>query len=154
MILDTSDWNPHEIRREIHLQFARRGGARPAMTVSLVSFGFKYGIPYGSDLLFDARFLPNPHFVPSLREQTGRDPEVRRYLEEQEEFGELLDRLVDLLGYLLPRYRRELRSYVSVAIGCTGGQHRSVALVEALEDRLGEAGWPVRVQHRDAAPPS
>ena len=155
MILDTSGWNIHEIRREIYRQFARRSGAQtgPSMVVSLISFGFKHGIPYGTDLLFDVRFLPNPHFVPSLREQTGRDPEVVAFLEEQPEYGELIDRLVDLLGYLLPRYRREHRSYVSIAIGCTGGQHRSVALVEEIERRLAAEGWPVRTSHRDAPAP-
>ena len=121
------------------------------MVVSLVSFGFKYGIPYGTDLLFDVRFLPNPHFVPGLREQTGQDEEVLAYLDRQPDFGELVERLADLLVYLLPRYRRENRSYLSVAIGCTGGRHRSVAVAERLSKALEEREWPARVIHRDIA---
>jgi UPF0042 nucleotide-binding protein len=121
------------------------------MTVSVVSFGFKRGIPYGTDLLFDVRFLPNPHFVPGLREQTGQDEAVLAYLEAEPDFGELVARLKDLLLYLLPRYRRENRSYLSVAIGCTGGRHRSVAVAERLAVELTAAGWPVRLIHRDCA---
>ena len=117
-------------------------GEEPGMVVSLVSFGFKHGIPYGTDLLFDVRFLPNPHFVPGLREQTGQDAGVRDYLDRQPDFAELVGRLTDLLAYLLPRYRRENRSYLSVAIGCTGGRHRSVAVAERLRLalRTGVAG--------------
>ena len=119
------------------------------MVVSLVSFGFKHGIPYGTDLLFDVRFLSNPHFVPGLREQTGRDPAVQEYLERQPEYGELVERLAALLLYLLPGYRRENRSYLSIAVGCTGGRHRSVAVCERLRMELDAAGWPARVIHRD-----
>jgi len=121
------------------------------MVVSLVSFGFKYGIPYGTDLLFDVRFLPNPHFVPGLREQTGQDEDVRTYLDREPDFAELVKRLADLLSYLLPRYRRENRSYLSVAIGCTGGRHRSVAVCERLKGELDTRGWPARLIHRDIA---
>lgn len=149
MVLDTSEFSIHETRSLIYREFAQEPGYEPAMIVSLVSFGFKHGIPYGSDLLFDTRFLPNPHFVPGLREQTGQDPEVEEYLNSQDEFKEVVDRLMDLLLYLLPRYRRENRSYLSVAIGCTGGRHRSVAVVEHLSRRLSDAGWPVRRIHRD-----
>ena len=150
MVFDTSEWTIHEVRRQVYAEFAPHDAADPAMTVSLVSFGFKHGIPYGSDLVFDVRYLPNPHFVPGLREKTGEDPEVQSFLGEQEEFGELIDRLSDLLLYLLPRYRRENRSYLSVAIGCTGGKHRSVASVIGLEERLRDAGWTVRLLHRDS----
>jgi UPF0042 nucleotide-binding protein len=100
--------------------------------------------------LFDVRFLDNPHFEPDLRPQTGRDPAVREYLEARPEYGELIDRLADLLLWLLPRYRREHRSYLTVAIGCTGGRHRSVAVAEALKARLAAEGWSVRLSHRDA----
>jgi UPF0042 nucleotide-binding protein len=116
-----------------------------------VSFGFKYGIPYGTDLLFDVRFLPNPHFVPGLREQTGQDGDVLAYLDRQPDFEELVVRLADLLTYLLPRYRRENRSYLSVAIGCTGGRHRSVAVAERLCKALEQQAWPARLIHRDVA---
>jgi UPF0042 nucleotide-binding protein len=121
------------------------------MQVSLVSFGFKHGIPYGTDLLFDVRFLPNPHFVAGLRERTGQEQPVLDYLEATPDFAEVNTRLADLLAFLLPRYRQENRSYVSVAVGCTGGRHRSVAVVERLKEALDEAGWPARVIHRDVA---
>ncbi|HEY4562636.1 MAG TPA: RNase adapter RapZ, partial [Thermoanaerobaculia bacterium] len=149
MVFDTSGWSIHEIRSQVYREFASNPGEEPGMVVSLVSFGFKHGIPYGTDLLFDVRFLPNPHFVPGLREQTGQDEGVRSYLDRQPDFGELVGRLTDLLAYLLPRYRRENRSYLSVAIGCTGGRHRSVAVAERLKAALEEQGWPARVIHRD-----
>jgi UPF0042 nucleotide-binding protein len=151
LVLDTSEWSIHEIRTHVYREFSGDPGGEPGMVVSLVSFGFKYGIPYGTDLLFDVRFLPNPHFVPGLRVQTGQDAGVQEYLDEQPDFAELLDRLTDLLLYLLPRYRRENRSYLSVAIGCTGGRHRSVAICERLKVRLEEKGWPARLIHRDMA---
>jgi UPF0042 nucleotide-binding protein len=151
LVLDTSEWSIHEIRTHVYREFSGDPGGEPGMVVSLVSFGFKYGIPYGTDLLFDVRFLPNPHFVPGLRVQTGQDAGVQEYLDEQPDFAELLDRLTDLLLYLLPRYRRENRSYLSVAIGCTGGRHRSVAICERLKARLEEQGWPARLIHRDMA---
>jgi len=148
LVFDTSQWNVHEIRSKVNHAFATHAqGAE--MVVSLVSFGFKYGVPTGSDLLFDVRFLPNPHFVPELRPLTGRDPAVLSYLEAQPDYVELVDRLSELLLYLLPRYKKENRSYLSVAIGCTGGRHRSVAIVESLRQRLGAAGWDPRLRHRD-----
>ncbi|HEX9944063.1 MAG TPA: RNase adapter RapZ [Thermoanaerobaculia bacterium] len=150
-VLNTSEWSIHEIRSQVYREFASSPGEEPGMVVSLVSFGFKYGIPYGTDLLFDTRFLPNPHFVPGLREHTGQDVEVLAYLDRQPDFGELVERLLDLLLYLLPRYRRENRSYLSVAVGCTGGRHRSVAICERLKGLLDERGWPARVIHRDIA---
>jgi UPF0042 nucleotide-binding protein len=119
------------------------------MVISLVSFGYKFGIPYGTDLLFDVRFLPNPHFVPGLRERSGRDAEIRDFLGALPEYGEFLRRLEEFVVYLLPRYGQENRSYLSIAIGCTGGRHRSVAIAEALGERLEGAGWPVRIIHRD-----
>ena len=152
LVFDTSEWSIHEIRTQVYREFASQPGEEPGMVVSLVSFGFKHGIPFGTDLLFDVRFLPNPHFVPGLREQTGQDEAVREYLDRQPDFAELVDRLADLLIYLLPRYRRENRSYLSVAIGCTGGKHRSVAVSERLKSRLDESGWPeARLIHRDIA---
>jgi UPF0042 nucleotide-binding protein len=149
MVFDTSEWTIHEIRSQIFREFSERPGEGPALVVSLVSFGFKHGIPHGTDLLFDLRFLPNPHFVPGLREQTGQDAPVRDYLEAQAEYGETLTRLADLLEFLLPRYRRENRSYLTIAVGCTGGRHRSVCMVEDLRRRLEKDGWAVRTVHRD-----
>jgi len=149
LLIDTSDCSIHEIRTQVYRDFATGAETEPGMVVSLVSFGFKHGVPKGTDLLFDVRFLANPHFVPGLREQTGQDREVQEYLERQPEYGELGDRLTDLLAFLLPRYRRENRSYLSVAIGCTGGRHRSVAVAELLKGRLEALGWPARLIHRD-----
>jgi len=151
MVFDTSEWSIHEIRTQVYREFASRPDEEPGMVVSLVSFGFKHGIPYGTDLLFDVRFLANPHFVPGLREKTGQDDAVREYLERLPDFAELVERLADLLLYLLPRYRSENRSYLSIAIGCTGGRHRSVAVAERLKAKLDERGWPARLIHRDIA---
>ncbi|MEA2691348.1 MAG: RNase adapter protein RapZ [Acidobacteriota bacterium] len=149
LLIDTSACSIHEIRAQVYREFATTPGEEPGMVVSLVSFGFKHGIPYGTDLLFDVRFLSNPHFVPGLREKTGQDPAIQEYLGRQAEYPELIDKLVDLLAFLLPRYRRENRSYLSVAIGCTGGRHRSVAVAEALQGRLEALAWPARLIHRD-----
>lgn len=149
MVIDTSDWSIHQVRRHIYREFTDYPGEEPDLVVSLVSFGFKYGIPHGTDLLFDVRFLPNPYFIPELKEATGLDGPVQGYLEGEEEFGELLQHLTNFLLFLLPRYRRENRSYLTVAIGCTGGRHRSVASVERLAALLDDQGWAVRVLHRD-----
>lgn len=149
LVLDTSDWSIHDIRSLVFREFGRESGAEPSMVVSLLSFGFKYGAPPGVDLMFDVRFLPNPHFVPELRPRAGSEPEVLDFLDRQADFGDLVDRLADLLRFLLPRYRQENRSYVTIAIGCTGGRHRSVAVVERLAALLESDGWTARVHHRD-----
>ena len=148
-VFDTSEWTIHEARSQVLREFSDRQGEGLPLVVSLVSFGFKHGAPYGLDLLFDVRFLSNPHFVQGLREQTGLDEPVRLYLEEESDFPETVERLAELLAYLLPRYRKENRSYVTIGIGCTGGRHRSVAVAEALRDALEKAGWSLRVSHRD-----
>lgn len=147
LILDTSEWSVHDVRREIYREFAE--GRDAALTVSLVSFGFKHGIPAGSDLVFDVRFLPNPYFIPDLRELSGRDQPVQDFLDAQTDFCELADRLDELLSFLLPRYQRENRSYLTFAVGCTGGRHRSVAMCESLASRLADKDWSVRLRHRD-----
>ncbi len=149
LVFDTSDWSIHEARSHVFREFAERPDEAPGMVVSLVSFGFKYGIPHGSDLVFDVRFLPNPHFVPELKEASGQDRPVLDFLDRQPEFPELLSRLRELLLFLLPRFRLEHRSYLSVAVGCTGGRHRSVAVCERLSADLEGLGWPVRLVHRD-----
>ena len=151
MVFDSSQWSVHEIRTQVYREFASQPGEEPGMVLSLVSFGFKHGIPQGTDMLFDVRYLSNPHFVPGLREQTGRDEAVLEYLRKQPDFEEIVERLTDLLVHLLPRYRRENRSYLSVAVGCTGGRHRSVAVCERLKTELEERGWPARLIHRDIA---
>jgi UPF0042 nucleotide-binding protein len=151
LVFDTSGWSVHDIRREVWRRFSEDDRPSPQMLVSLTSFGFKHGIPYGTDLLFDVRFLPNPYFVEELRPLSGVDAPVREFLEGQGEFHEVIERLWSLLSYLLPRYRDEQRSYLQVAIGCTGGRHRSVAVSEQIAQRAHNEGWPVRVDHRDLA---
>jgi UPF0042 nucleotide-binding protein len=148
-VIDSTDWSIHQLRQHIYSEFAGEHDLARGPMVYLVSFGFKHGIPQGADLLFDVRYLPNPHFEEALRNLTGQDAPVVAFLERQEEFGELADRIEELLLYLRPRYERENRSYLTVAIGCTGGHHRSVAMVERLQSRLAEHQWPVRVDHRD-----
>jgi UPF0042 nucleotide-binding protein len=120
------------------------------LAVTVVSFGFKHGIPMDADLVFDVRFLPNPHFVPRLRPKTGRDRAVIKFMEDNRATGELLTRLNDLLKFLIPQYVAEGKSYLTIAIGCTGGRHRSVMIAEALRKTLGGVpGARVRVHHRD-----
>lgn len=149
VVLDTSGWSIHEIRRHVQERFGEPSTIRPPLLVWLTSFGFKHGIPWGTDLLFDVRFLNNPHFEKDLRPLTGRDLPVVKFLEDEDDFGELLERLKGLLLFLLPRYREEPRSYLSVGIGCTGGRHRSVAVTEKLSRELAESGWATRIHHRD-----
>lgn len=147
-IIDTSDHTVHTLRRHLLQRFSpdRKGGP---MRVQLLSFGHKYGNPGDLELLFDVRHLPNPHFVPELRPLSGHDKRVVQYLREQPEVEETLNRFCDLLYYLLPQYKREGKSYVTVGIGCTGGRHRSVMVANALGRRLGRAGFDVHVVHRD-----
>jgi len=149
LVFDTTEWSVHDLRDRLYFEFGTDPETGCEMVVSVVSFGFKFGIPYGTDTLFDVRYLPNPYFVEGLREMSGLDPEVRSFLASQEEFHELVDRLSDLLLYLLPRYQRENRRYTSVAIGCTGGKHRSVAVAEAVAARILKQGWRHRLIHRD-----
>jgi len=148
MVLDTSEFSVHELKAEITRRFELPGYDLP-MSVHITTFGFKYAIPTNVDLLFDVRFLPNPHFVEGLRPKNGLDPEVVEYLESQPEYGEFLDRLGDFVGYLLPRYESEMKSYLTIGVGCTGGKHRSVAVGENLGKRMGELGFRVSVRHRD-----
>lgn len=151
LVLDTSDWSVHDIRSLVYREFGREAGLQPSMALSLLSFGFKHGVPPGCDLLFDVRFLPNPHFVAGLREATGLDEPVLDFLVQQPDFEDLVSRLAELLIFLLPRYAQENRSYLTVGVGCTGGRHRSVAVVERLADRLAGAGWTARRNHRELA---
>lgn len=146
VVIDTSDLNVHQLRDTVVRTVA--GGGRPTV-VNLVSFGFRYGAPPGADLLFDVRFLPNPHFEPELRPRTGRDPDVAEYVLKNERSEALMERLRDLLAFLLPMYDDEGKAYVTVAVGCTGGRHRSVAILEALAEDLRRKGRGVNVTHRD-----
>jgi RNase adapter protein RapZ len=147
-VLDTSRLTVHQLKDRLIEAYSPRETPQ-ALTVSLVSFGFKYGVPYDADLVFDVRFLPNPHFVEGLRALDGRDPAAVKFLFSHEETRQLLARFEDLLQFLLPLYQREGKSYLTVAIGCTGGRHRSVTLAESLGTFLDEQGFAPIVRHRD-----
>jgi UPF0042 nucleotide-binding protein len=147
VIIDTSKFSVHELRQLIIERF--QGPGRRPLLVSVVSFGFRYGIPADADLVFDVRFLPNPHFVPRLRPFSGKDPRVARYIRSFPQTGEFLRRIESLLGYLIPHYIREGKSYLTVALGCTGGRHRSVALAEVIRRALKRKGYSAKVVHRD-----
>jgi UPF0042 nucleotide-binding protein len=150
LILDTSNLNVHELR-DIFMRMSRDDGGRAEMVVNLVSFGYKHGVPLDADLVFDVRCLPNPHFVEALRPLTGRDAAVVRYMRRHGETKEFIERLTSFLKFALPQYVREGKSYLTVAIGCTGGRHRSVMLAEALRKSLTDVtGVKVRVKHRDS----
>jgi UPF0042 nucleotide-binding protein len=121
----------------------------PRLTATVLSFGFKYGLPLDADLVVDARFLPNPHWVPELRPRTGQDPEVRDYVLGQDDAAEFLDRYTDVLRLVIPGYRREGKRYLTLAVGCTGGKHRSVAIAEEFARRLSAEGIAAVARHRD-----
>jgi UPF0042 nucleotide-binding protein len=147
-IIDTSDHTVHTLRSLLLERFSPNGQAG-AMRVQVLSFGHKYGTPGELELLFDVRHLPNPHFVPELKRLSGHDSRVVKYLRSQPEVEETLLRFSDLLDYLLPLYKREGKSYVTVGIGCTGGRHRSVMIANALMRKLRRAGFNAYVSHRD-----
>lgn len=149
VVLDTTKFNVHELRQFIMQRF-QKSDRRPVM-VSVVSFGYKYGLPGDADLVFDVRFLPNPHFVPKLRKYSGQDPRVARYILSFPQTGEFLRRVEGLLTYLIPHYIREGKSYLTIAFGCTGGRHRSVMLAEAVRKTLHKKGYASKVVHRDIA---
>ena len=147
LLIDTTDLNVNQLRERLIELFMADGGE--PIQISVVSFGFKYGLPPDVDNVFDARFLPNPHWVPELRDLTGLDGRVRDYVLGADGATEFLGRLDDLLGFLLPCYVREGKSYISVAVGCTGGRHRSVVLAEELAARIRKQGFGAAVFHRD-----
>jgi RNase adapter protein RapZ len=149
VVVDTSGMTVHELRSFIQKTFVG-DPERARMVISSTSFGFKFGVPHDVDLIFDVRFLNNPHFVPELKGKTGIDPAVAAYIEKDPETAAFLDKLAQFLDYLLPLYEREHKSYLSIGIGCTGGKHRSVYVAERLAEMLKERGYPVRVSHRDA----
>ncbi len=150
ILLDTSKFNVHELRAHINAEFTR-GGARSDrnLTISVTSFGFKNGVPTDADLVFDVRFLPNPHFVPEFRKLTGKHPKVAKYVRQFPQTREFLDKVTDMLTFLLPHYIHEGKSYLTIGIGCTGGQHRSVMIAEELKKRLAAAGYRAKSSHRD-----
>jgi UPF0042 nucleotide-binding protein len=151
-IVDTSAMNVHELREAFMARSLGQMAGRRGLAVTFLSFGFKYGVPLDADLVLDVRFLPNPHFVARLREQTGRQRGVVDFLNQHADYKAFLARTLDYLRFLIPRYAREGKSYLTVAIGCTGGRHRSVAIAEALTRGLrGLEGVSLRVRHRDVA---
>ncbi len=147
VVIDTTQFNVHELRHFVTERF-KNPDKRPLM-VSVVSFGYRYGVPTDADLVFDVRFLPNPHFIPRLREFTGKDPKVRRYIRSFPQTGEFLRRIESLLTYLIPHYIREGKSYLTIAFGCTGGKHRSVMMSESVKKSLEKHGVTAKVVHRD-----
>jgi UPF0042 nucleotide-binding protein len=147
-IVDTSGLTVHQFK-DLLIEAYVTPRDRPGLAVSLVSFGFKHGVPFDADLVFDVRFLPNPHFVDALRALDGRHAAVRAFVLEHADSRELMRRVEDLLAFVLPAYRREGKAYLTVAIGCTGGRHRSVALVEELRSVLERLGFAASVVHRD-----
>jgi len=148
LILDTSGYTVHQLRDHIREQYDLRAEGSP-LVVSVTSFGYKHGLPSEADLVFDVRFLPNPNFVPALKRLTGTHAAVVRYLRRQPDTAKLLAKLKSLLGFLLPRYLKEGKSYLTIAVGCTGGRHRSVMIAETLAKELTGGGYVVKVRHRD-----
>jgi UPF0042 nucleotide-binding protein len=147
-VIDTSAFNVHDLKREMEQQFCRIPSGR-RMALFFTSFGYKFGIPHDADMIFDVRFLPNPYFVNELRPKTGADPEVREYVLGNAETQKFLNRLYDLLDFTLPLYEREGKSSLTLALGCTGGRHRSVVLVDELQKRLSDGHFRIHVKHRD-----
>jgi len=148
IVLDTTKFNVHDLRAHINAQFERDESDRN-LTISSNSFGFKNGVPAEADLVFDVRFLPNPHFVPEFRRLTGRHPKVAKFVRDFPQTAEFLDKTTDMLKFLLPHYIKEGKSYLTVAFGCTGGQHRSVFIAEEMKKRLTAEGYRVKTTHRD-----
>ncbi|WP_242394120.1 RNase adapter RapZ [Anaeromyxobacter oryzisoli] len=146
-VADTTTLNVHELKRLVGRRFVAGEGAKLGVTV--VSFGYRFGIPTHADLVLDVRFLPNPFFVPELKPFPGTDPRVAGFVLGQPDAKAFLERFSELCGFLLPRYRAEGKNYLTIAIGCTGGKHRSVAIAGALAERLEAGGQPVRLWHRD-----
>ncbi len=149
LVIDTSDRSVHQLRHAIEQAFLSETGQLPQLRATVVSFGFKYGLPADADLVVDVRFLPNPHWIPELRDQTGEDPEVARYVLSQESVPEFLDKYLAILEIIGAGYRREGKRYLTLAVGCTGGKHRSVAISRELVRRLNDVGVRATAVHRD-----
>ena len=149
LVVDTTKFNVHELRTLLTERF-QSAERKQNILISCVSFGFRQGVPEDADLMFDVRFLPNPHFVPKFRPFTGRNPQVARYILSFPQTREFIARISELLVYLIPHYIREGKSYLTIAFGCTGGKHRSVLIGEEVKKRLAKAGYNVKVVHRDS----
>jgi RNase adapter protein RapZ len=148
VIIETSNFNVHELREHLQKKFAS-GGSGKDLLISSLSFGYKNGVPLEADLVFDVRFLPNPHFVPEFRPLTGKHPKLIAYLKKFPQTREFLDRVTGMLLFLLPHYIHEGKSYLTIAFGCTGGQHRSVMIAEEVSKRLEKEGYRMKTAHRD-----
>ena len=149
-VINTSKFNVHELREVIEDKFS--GGPEEAnMRIGITSFGYRHGIPPDSDLVFDVRFLPNPNYIPQFKKLTGRHPSVARYIRSFPQTIEFIERITELLVYLIPHYIREGKSYLTIAFGCTGGHHRSVMMASEIRKRLARAGFKVKETHRDVA---
>lgn len=149
LVIDTSGLTPHELRRRIQAAFPAEPGAGPGLQVSVVTFGYKYGLPMDADLVFDTRFLPNPHWQEDLRPLPGTDARVRDYVLSHEEAKGYLDRIEDMLEFLVPAFVGEGKHYLTIGVGCTGGRHRSVVFGEEIARFLREDGYSAAVHHRD-----
>ena len=148
-VIDTSKFNVHELRQVIKDKFSGAGG-ETQMMINVVSFGFRHGVPPDADLVFDVRFLPNPNYIPKFKDLTGRHPSVAKYVRSFPQTGEFIERITQLLVYLLPHYIREGKSYLTIAFGCTGGRHRSVMMAHEIRMKLVKAGYRVKETHRDS----
>lgn len=149
LIIDTSSLSPHELRRRISSRFSLLERTQEGIAITLISFGFKYGVPQAIDLLFDARFLPNPFFVPALKNLTGRDRKVSEFVLGNGDAKEYIRKIMSLLDFVIPLYKREGRPYLSIAVGCTGGNHRSPAIIEALGKHLRKNNPGIMLTHRE-----
>lgn len=149
VLIDTSEMTPHDLAAEITAWFAPRGAAGRHLAISVQSFSYKLGLPRGADMVFDCRFLRNPHWEPGLRGLDGRDPAVLGHIAQDPRFGPFFDRVRDLVLLVLPAHLQEGKTHLSIAFGCTGGRHRSVAMVERLAEALAEDGWQVSKRHRE-----
>ena len=150
LVVDSSRFNVHELRAHISSKFTS-GSSDKDILVSVVSFGYKAGVPEDADLIFDVRFLPNPHFIPEFRPYTGRHPRVAKYIRSFPQTQEFIRRIAELLVYLIPHYVEEGKSYLTIGFGCTGGQHRSVLIAHDVAKELEKAGYPVKVVDRDSS---
>lgn len=149
LVVDTTKFNVHELRSLLTERF-QSSESKQSTLISCVSFGFSKGVPDDADLMFDVRFLPNPHFIPKFRPYTGRNPQVARYILSFPQTQEFIARISELLAYLIPHYMREGKSYLTIAFGCTGGKHRSVLIAQEVKKRLSKSGYNVKVVHRDS----
>lgn len=150
LVIDSSQFNVHELRHFVSERFRSPADER-SMMISCVSFGYRYGVPPDSDLVFDVRFLPNPNYIPKFKHLSGRDPAVARYIRSFPQTEEFTRRITELLSYLIPHYIREGKSYLTISFGCTGGRHRSVMIAETISQNLGKLGFLTKIHHRDVS---